>query len=196
MLTKIRKLLKGKLPPAVEIEKAAATIDLGALEATLAEAQQARAAILLDGSVDDILAAERVVDTARIELERAQVALAELDRRRVDAELRGREDAFLARRDACEARRIALVERLDGEVAEAARVVDAAMKELQAVEDEMTEISLATHNDVGTGNRIELAKIPETLQTWLNETQQFPDWIRAHINTAIHKSRRPLRFWE
>ncbi|MBI1620803.1 hypothetical protein [Aquamicrobium zhengzhouense] len=197
MLKRIKKLLlTGHLPTIEQIDQTTASIDVPSLEAALAAAQEKRAALLLDGTTDQILAAEREIDEARIALERAQVALAELDRRRSEAEIRDREDAFLARRDACEARRVALIERLNGEVAKAAQAVEEAFEEMAAVEAEITEISQAVSKEVLEGNRIETATIPETFQTWLSENEDYPGWMRSHIERVIHHNRRHLRFWE
>ena len=95
MIKAIKRLLSGPLPTVAALEKASTSIDLPALEAALSEAQQRRASILLDGTVEDILAAERKIDEARIALERAQVTLSELDRRRAEAEDKAKRDALV-----------------------------------------------------------------------------------------------------
>lgn len=196
MLKRIKKLLTGHLPTVEEIDQTTASIDVPSLEAALAAAQEKRAAMLVDGSVDEVLEAERASNIARIELERAHIALAELERRRAEAEIRDREDAFLTRRDACEARRVTLIEQLNGEVANAAQKVEQALEEMAAVEAEITELHLESHKHVCSGNRIETATIPETLQTWLSENEDYPGWMRQRIESVISYNQRHLRFWE
>lgn len=114
MLKRIKKLLNGPLPTVEQIDNSKGEIDMDALRQGLVEAQQRRASILLDGTIDDILAAERKVDEARIELERGQVALEELERRRVEAEAKARR------------------EKLESKRAEAQRLVDHAVARIEA----------------------------------------------------------------
>ncbi len=110
MMKAIKRLLTGPLPTADALEKASASINLRALEAALADAQRKRAGILLDGTTDQILAAEREIDEARIALERAKVALGELERRKTEA------DAKAKRKD-LEQRRAEIQRKVDEAVA-------------------------------------------------------------------------------
>jgi hypothetical protein len=123
MIKAIKRLLSGPLPTVAALEKASTSIDLPALEAALSEAQQRRASILLDGTVEDILAAERKIDEARIALERAQVTLSELDRRRAEAEDKAKRDALVSRH--AEVQRLVdeAVARIEEEYPAAARTI-------------------------------------------------------------------------
>lgn len=128
-------MLTGPLPTTAKIDKASASIEIPALEVALATAQDRRAALLLDGSVDEILAAERAVDEARIELERGQVALVELERRRAEAEAKAARDALESRRGEVEAKVAHAVKRIEAEYpkhAEAIAELAALAKEADA----------------------------------------------------------------
>lgn len=98
MMKALKRLLTGPLPTADALEKASTSIDLHSLEVALADAQRKRAGILLDGTTDQILAAEREIDEARIALERAKIALAELERRKTEADAKATRDALEQRR--------------------------------------------------------------------------------------------------
>ncbi|WP_449396285.1 hypothetical protein [Devosia riboflavina] len=132
MLEKLKSLL-GLARTSTEIGALAAEVDIGALDATLASARNKRAAALLDGSVEDVLDAERQVDVARVNLERGQVMIGEIDRRRIDAEIAERKARFQARRadaqravDAAVARIEAEYPSVAGKIVELARVAKAA----------------------------------------------------------------------
>src|SRR5690606_12507338 len=123
MLKRLKTLLKGPLPSAEQIAEEKGRIDLDALEKALTHAQQRRAALLLDGSTEEILTAERKIDEARIELERAQVALAELERRRAEAEAAERRQELERRHAEVQAKVDAVVERIEREYPDAAATI-------------------------------------------------------------------------
>lgn len=115
MLKRIKKLLTGHLPTIEQIDQTAASIDVPSLEAALAAAQEKRAAMLVDGSVDEVLEAERASDIVRIELERAHIALAELERRRAEAESKAARDALESQRSDVQAKVDSAVKRIEAE---------------------------------------------------------------------------------
>lgn len=102
MLNKL-KLSRGATSSAAEIEASLADFDILELESQLATASQRRADLLLTGSDAEILAAEDDATKARLALDRANAAIAELTRRMDEAR---QAEAFAAakkRRDDAEA---------------------------------------------------------------------------------------------
>lgn len=88
MLKKIQKLLTSKAAPktSADLSGALDEIDLDALRAAADEAAKRRAAMLLTADDEQILAAEREADAARLAVDRAEALRSELERRRAKAE--------------------------------------------------------------------------------------------------------------
>lgn len=88
MLKKIRKLLEGKTAPktAADLAGAIDEIDLAALRSAADAAAKRRAAMLLTADDEQILAAEREADAARLAVDRAEALRSELERRKAEAE--------------------------------------------------------------------------------------------------------------
>ncbi|MDQ0317357.1 hypothetical protein [Amorphus orientalis] len=101
---------------AADIAKARAAIDLPALERALDEAKTRRADRLVAGAPDgELLRLEAAIDTARLAVERAEIAAAELDRRHAAAVEAEKEAAAIkAYRDAV-AKRDAVARRIRDE---------------------------------------------------------------------------------
>ncbi|KFL30979.1 hypothetical protein JP75_11540 [Devosia riboflavina] len=122
MLEKLKGLL-GLARTSTEIGALAAEVDIATLEASLAAARNRRAAALLDGSVENVLDAERQVDVARVNLERGHVMIEEIDRRRVDAEIAERKANFAALRADAQQAVEAAVARIEAEYPSLARKI-------------------------------------------------------------------------
>jgi hypothetical protein len=100
-MTKKLNLLRGKTNTAADIEAALAEYNIPELEAQLATAQQRRIDLLLTGSDAEILAAEDAATKARLSLDRAVAAVAELNRRLEDTrQAEARAAAVKSRADA------------------------------------------------------------------------------------------------
>ncbi|MBK1793538.1 hypothetical protein JHL21_03405 [Devosia sp. WQ 349] len=94
--------LLGMARSSTEIGELASDINIGGLEAALDSAKETRAAALLDGTIEDVLAAERAIDIARVNLERAQIAAEEIERRRLELAEIERKAEFESRRAAAQ----------------------------------------------------------------------------------------------
>lgn len=183
MLKKIKKLLAGDPVEGI------AAIDIAALEQALAAAQQKRAGLILDGEVDDILAAEREVDIARIELERGRLALAELERRKQEAEAQARRDAL----DAQRAEAAAAVDSVTAAITAKAK----ALTELDRLIAEATEADRAAHYamiaTIDARVDEEYAPVGEyylpTVQAWLStsDAKELPGWYRGQIYENVRE---------
>lgn len=88
MLKKIQMLLSGKTAPKTSADLAGALdeIDIDALRSAADEAAKRRAAMLLTADDEQILAAEREADAARLAVDRAEALRSELERRKAEAE--------------------------------------------------------------------------------------------------------------
>jgi hypothetical protein len=183
MLKKIKKLLAGD--PAEGI----AAIDIAALEQALDAAQRKRAGLILDGEVDDILAAERQVDVARIELERGRLARAELERRKAEAEAQARRRARDVEREAAAAR----VERVTGAIAAKAKALaeldrlvgEAAEADRAAVYATQKLVDARVEGDLDADEEIFLPSVGAWLST--REAEVLPDWYRARLYEHVRE---------
>lgn len=185
MLKKIKRLLRGPLPTVDAIDAATKTIVLPALEVALADAQRHRAAILLDGSVDDILAAERKVDEARIELERGNVALAELDRRRAEAEAKAAQADLEHRRAAVQQQVDEAVSRIENEYPTAAAKI-AELAELAAEADKAARAWLRDVADDKAGGLPVVDNVAQRIG-WHDEFFCPPDFADVPVLPPVGK---------
>lgn len=113
MFDKLRTLLKSN--SSSDIAEALAAIDVPNLETVLEDAQKRRVDLLLTGSNAEILAAEAAIDKARIDLDRAVAAVAELTRRLETAKSKEATAAFEARYQAALTARNAAIARIRGD---------------------------------------------------------------------------------
>jgi hypothetical protein len=88
---------------------------LPAARAALADAEQDRAGLLLTGDDRSVVAAEAVIQRARIDLDRLVAASGEAARRAAEAEAREKREALDAERSAVEKRAAAVAKRLISE---------------------------------------------------------------------------------
>lgn len=116
MLSRLKKILTATTAAPVsnsaEIEAALAEYDVAALEAQFEDAQQRRADLLLAGTDEEILAAEADATTARLAIDRAHAAIAELNRRLVEARDAEARAAAQKQHDAAEAGAAAVAARI------------------------------------------------------------------------------------
>ena len=166
-----------------ELRAALASIEIVPLEEALAAATKARAGLLLTGTEAQILAAEASIVKARIDLDRARAMQEEIGTRIVNAERREAEEAFRAKHDAATEKHRALVKKLNGEVARAARAIDAALDQVGEVEGAQADVVREIMRNVGSGNDIEDTPAPPSLHEWLREVDDttMPRWCRAMI---------------
>lgn len=109
------KFLRSGNSSAADIEAALSEYDLAALETSLATAQRRRTDLLLTGSDTEILAAEDEATKARLALDRAHAAVAELKRRLEEARAEERKAAIDSEYAATCAKVDVAVERINNE---------------------------------------------------------------------------------
>jgi hypothetical protein len=97
------KLLHGGISTVADLEASLAEFDIAALESAYVTAQQRRTDLLLTGSDVEILAAEDAATKARLSLDRAVAAVAELTRRLDEARQAEARATAQKRRDDAEA---------------------------------------------------------------------------------------------
>jgi len=170
-----------------ELRAALASIEIAPLEEALTAAEKARAGLLLTGTDAQVLAAEDAIAKARIALDRARAMQEEISVRIVDAERQAREDAFAAKHAAAVDANRALVRRLNGEVAKAARVIDAALTSVEEVEGAQADVVREIIRNVGEGNAIEKTVSPPSLHEWLRDAddETMPPWCRSLIYQRV-----------
>lgn len=113
MFETIRKLLGGKKPPTAEAIRVALTeIDVPALEAALATFEKRRVDAILSGDATGVATAEQAADAARRDVERARIAIADLERRLAETEAREQAEALEIERQRVEQEAQAVAEEL------------------------------------------------------------------------------------
>ncbi|WP_108459242.1 hypothetical protein [Devosia naphthalenivorans] len=139
MFDKLRALLKSN--NSNDIAEALASIDIPSLEGALEIARSRRADLLLTGSKQDILAAEAVIDEARIDLDRAVAATAELSRRLEVSRAEESAAAFFGRYEAAVSVRDAAVSRIRSEYPDLARKLQALAEAEEAADKAIEEVN-------------------------------------------------------
>jgi hypothetical protein len=126
---------------AADLREALAAIDIPALEAAVDAARCERAEMLLSGPASAVLAAEKKADLARVELERGELAKAELEARLHSAI----EDEAAAerqrRRDDITSKRAAVIGRIETEYASLAGQIVAIAEEAHEVDKAASEFN-------------------------------------------------------
>lgn len=116
MFARLKKILTdADINTVADIEAALSEYDLAALETSLATAQQRRSDLLLTGNDAEILAAEDEATRARLALDRAHAAVAELNRRLEEARAEERKAAISAEYAATSTKVEVAVERINSE---------------------------------------------------------------------------------
>lgn len=174
---------------AADLRASLETLNIDALESALIAAQKERAGLLLTGTDAQVLAAEAAISKARIDLDRARAMQEEIGLRVVEAERREIEDAFRAKHDAATEMNRAFVKKLGGEVARAARVVDAALVAVEGVERAQADVAREIIRNVGEGNSIETTPFPPSLNEWLNGADDdiMPRWCRSLLFERVQR---------
>ena len=125
MFENIIALLKGGPQTAADLRKALDGIDVTKLKAIRAEAEANRRTVLLTGTPAELKAADVKLETARYNVERAEVAIEELAPRLAEAVARESDEAFVARHAELAAELAALSKRLRGDYATSAAKITA-----------------------------------------------------------------------
>lgn len=147
MLKKLTKLLSRKLDTTAAVSAAINEIDLDALRSAHDEAVRKRASLLLTGSDAEILAAEKDADAARLAVDRAEAALAELEKRRVEAEAAEAAAAILRQYEETRAKVDALVAEIEAEYPGAAQRIAELAERSGEVDEAVREWNHLAFND-------------------------------------------------
>lgn len=147
MFKKLKAIVAGET--AADIEATIAGIEVEPIRLRLADARERRAAALLDGSSNaEVLAIEKEIDEARLDLERAEIQLGALDTRLVAAKVKERSAAYWKQHSEAIAARDAVIDKIDREYGKAAKMILALMEEgdaadrlVEAINREMNEFS-------------------------------------------------------
>jgi hypothetical protein len=126
--------LRSGTSSAADIETALADYNIAELESQLANAQRRRTDLLLTGSDAEILAAEDEATKARLPLDRAVAAVAELNRRLIDARKTEARAAVQKRRDEAVAAVEKVIARIGNEYATHARAIAEIVEEAEAAD--------------------------------------------------------------
>lgn len=126
--------LRSGTSSAADIETALADYNIAELESQLANAQRRRTDLLLTGSDAEILAAEDEATKARLALDRAVAAVAELNRRLIDARKTEARAAVQKRRDEAVAAVEKVIARIGNEYATHARAIAEIVEEAEAAD--------------------------------------------------------------
>lgn len=133
MLEKIKRLL-AKTENAKSIEAALAEIDIPSLQKDLANAVTRRTSLLLTGTDPQLLAAEKAIESARLALDRAEAAQAELQTRLVATQKAESKAAFDCQYAEAVAARDAAIVRIEDDYAAASRLVSGVLAEVETAD--------------------------------------------------------------
>lgn len=170
---------------AADLRASLSAIDIGALRAALAAVEQARAATLLTGNDDEIAKAEQAIERARRDLDRASATAEELSRRIALAAEQEAAIAFDALAAEAEAKYKSVVKLLEGKFATAARVIEAALPEVEESARLAQDVVRAKMRNASTGNHIDSSQFSPSISDWLRDLPEttLPKWARALVGT-------------
>lgn len=164
MLAQIRKLLSAETKE--DIEGAIAAIDIHALQTKLNGAEARRRELLLSGSDKQVLAAEAEITAARLDLERAQIALSELEAKLAVAKEKAEDDAFRTLHAEAAAARDKVVAMMDNEYAKAAEAIQRVIAAEEEAFAKTTSFNEALSRRNSEGRDLGLGWIEAPLYTW------------------------------
>ncbi|HEV7434348.1 MAG TPA: hypothetical protein VGO22_05705 [Pseudorhizobium sp.] len=181
MLEKLKRLLGADTNSSAAIETALAEIDLEDLREAQSRIGSERQAMLLSGTNEQILEAERRLDGARLDLERATLAHDALTTRLQDAKAREAEETIRANHASATAARSSYITKLERELPRIAKTLEALFEEGNAIHlqvknankplyegNEELGLSVLTSPSYRLGETGKLAEIPDWLLGLLN----------------------------
>lgn len=140
MLEKIKRLL-AKTENSKSIEAALAEIDIPSLQKDLADAATKRTSLLLTGTDPQLLAAEKAIESARLALDRAEAAQAELQTRFVAAQKAEAKAEFDRQYAEAAAARDAAIVRIENDYAAASRLISGVLAEVEAADQLVSAVN-------------------------------------------------------
>lgn len=177
MLEIFRKLKTG-LVSAQALREARAALDPHVVETLVRKREDARREAILSGDPKEVSRAESALQDARLEAERVQIALQELDARIEEADRREADEAVKARIREIEKLRNALRRRVERELAPALKLACEILGEIAAVDE---EIDLANGDFVAKGRTERLETVEEGF-TPFPDGAYWPVWaLRATL---------------
>ena len=180
MLTKLKRLLKSET--VADIDEALAEIDLDALRSTLAEANRRRADLLLSGSDDQVLAAEKQIEVARLAIDRADAAKGELETRLAAAKTRELDQAFDRQWKEADAEAAAAFDFVKAKVVPAVRAIEEALKKKEESDRKIRDLNRVVmenlQHDSAAGR-----SAPYTLSVMerIRDADILPSWLAGRF---------------
>lgn len=175
------KFLRGTTATSADIAASIAEYNIPELESQLATAQQRRTDLLLTGSDTEILAAENEATKARLALDRAHAAIAELNRNLAEAEAAERRAALDADYAATRAKVDVAVQRIKTEYpALAAKIV-----ELCELADDADEATAAWSKRIFAGETDELPFVDTVMERLGLHNKWFVNGITFESATRL-----------
>ncbi len=136
MLEIFRKMKSGPVS-AQSLRDARAALDPHIVETTVRKREEARREAILSGDPKEITRAESALSDARLEAERVEIAIAELEARIAEADRREADEAVKARVREIEGRRDALRRRVAKELVPALKTSSEILHEIAALDVEI-----------------------------------------------------------
>lgn len=177
MFEKIRKLLKSE--SVADIRAAIAALDPAPLLADLERARAQRTQALLTGTDEKVIAAEKEVDAARVAVDRAEAARAELQSKLAKAEADEFDREFLAKRAAADAAAEAVLETVRKRVVPAAKVIVEALDHMVAADALLQEVQVIHHANVALDNAAGRSAPLVPAARRITSADVLPSWAAA-----------------
>jgi septation ring formation regulator EzrA len=162
MLEKLKRLLGVDTNSSAAIETALAEIDLDALRETQSRIGSERQALLLSGTDEQVLDAERRLDGARLDLERATLAHDALTAKLAEARVKEIEGTYLTAHAETEAARAAWAAKVRRELPKVEKTMASIFEEADAVSQRIRALRRLREPHDYTGD------IVDQLYRWLD----------------------------
>jgi hypothetical protein len=155
MFDNLKRLLGADTTSSSSIEAALAGIDMPALHEARSRASAERQGLLLTGTTDEILAAERRLDEARLDVERAEAATEVLRAKLETAKAREIEEEYLAAQAAVVEARAAWADKVRRELPKVEKTVNAIFNEGEEVTRQIRALAKLRRPHDFTGNVVD-----------------------------------------
>ncbi|CAN7613897.1 hypothetical protein LJR030_001509 [Rhizobium sp. LjRoot30] len=179
MFEKIRKLLKSQT--ASDIRQALAELGVAEFANALAAARARRTDLLLTGTDEQVLEAEKAVEVARLSFERADAARTELEAKLAAAEAAEWDAAFQKKWNAADADAAATFEFIREKVVPAVQIIEEALQRKAASDAKIREIVQTITVHSFQDNAAGRAGLPQDVKSRINSSAILPSWLSARF---------------
>jgi type II secretory pathway component HofQ len=179
MLEKIRKLLKSG-ETVSDIRSALAELDVDKLRGDYSAATSKRSALLLTGTDEQVLSAEKDAETARLAIERAEAAKGVLEGKLASAEAREFDEAFERQWKEADAEAAAVLDFVKAKVVPAVKVIEDALVRLEHSDKLRMAVHRQVLDNVMLDNAAGRSSTPDGAFSRIDKAELIPGWL-AHM---------------